>query len=75
MRTANVKDGFAIRNALTHGYKIAIISGGKNENIRKRYEKLGVEFIYMSAQNKEESQVMLFEDPLHLLDLLLIQLV
>lgn len=55
MRTANVKDGFAIRNALLNGYFIAIISGGHNENIKKRYSKLGVEHIYMSAINKEES--------------------
>ena len=52
MRTANVKDGFAIRNAVTHGYPIAIISGGKNENIRKRYQKLGVKFIYLEAKDK-----------------------
>lgn len=52
MRTTNVKDGFAIRNAATHGYPIAIISGGKNENIRKRYQQLGVEFIYLDVKDK-----------------------
>jgi 3-deoxy-D-manno-octulosonate 8-phosphate phosphatase (KDO 8-P phosphatase) len=52
MRTANVKDGFAIRNAILSGYPIAIISGGRNENIRKRYQKLGVEYIYIAAKDK-----------------------
>ncbi|MBN2806884.1 MAG: HAD hydrolase family protein [Prolixibacteraceae bacterium] len=55
MRTANLKDGFAIRYALQKDYTIAIISGGRNENIRKRYEKLGVPYIYLSAIDKEES--------------------
>lgn len=55
MRTANVKDGFAIRNAILNGYFVALISGGRNENIRKRYTKLGIEHIYLSATSKEES--------------------
>ncbi|MCF8363295.1 MAG: 3-deoxy-D-manno-octulosonate 8-phosphate phosphatase [Prolixibacteraceae bacterium] len=61
MRTANVKDGFAIRNALLSGYPMAIISGGKNENIKKRYEKLGVEHIYIAARDK----ITCFEDILN----------
>lgn len=55
MRTSNVKDGFALRNAITHGYPVAIISGSKNESVRKRYKSLGVEYIYLSVQNKMES--------------------
>lgn len=54
-RTANLKDGFAIRNAILNGYPIAIISGGKNEAVHRRYSKLGLKFIYMNAQNKEEA--------------------
>ncbi|MDA3879458.1 MAG: HAD hydrolase-like protein [Prolixibacteraceae bacterium] len=54
MRTANVKDGFAIRNALLNGYPMAIISGGKNENVAKRYKKLGIEHIYIAVGNKTE---------------------
>jgi 3-deoxy-D-manno-octulosonate 8-phosphate phosphatase (KDO 8-P phosphatase) len=52
MRTANVKDGYAIRNAIVQGYPIAIITGGKNDNIRKRYQNLGVEFIYIGVKEK-----------------------
>jgi 3-deoxy-D-manno-octulosonate 8-phosphate phosphatase (KDO 8-P phosphatase) len=52
MRTANVKDGYAIRNAIVHGFPIAIITGGKNENIRKRYNNLGVNFIYIGVKEK-----------------------
>jgi 3-deoxy-D-manno-octulosonate 8-phosphate phosphatase (KDO 8-P phosphatase) len=52
MLTANVKDGYAIRNAIVQGYPIAIITGGKNENIRKRYNNLGVTDIYIGAKEK-----------------------
>ena len=52
MRTANVKDGYAIRIAISKGFPIAIISGAKNENIRKRYNNLGIKDIYLAAKNK-----------------------
>jgi 3-deoxy-D-manno-octulosonate 8-phosphate phosphatase (KDO 8-P phosphatase) len=55
MRTTNVKDGFAIRNAVDNGYPIAIITGGRTPNIKLRHTKLGIEHIYMAAEDKTES--------------------
>ena len=52
IRTANVKDGFAIRTAIKAGYPIAIITGGYVERVRLRYEKLGVEYFYDKASDK-----------------------
>jgi 3-deoxy-D-manno-octulosonate 8-phosphate phosphatase (KDO 8-P phosphatase) len=52
VRTANVKDGYAIRNALNMGYHIGIITGGTIERVRLRYEKLGVPMIYMGVRDK-----------------------
>lgn len=52
VRTANVKDGFAIRNAIGFGYPIAIITGGYLERVRLRYEKLGVIYFYDQARDK-----------------------
>lgn len=52
VRTANVKDGYALRNALNMGYHIAIITGGAIERVRLRYEKLGVQLIYMGVRDK-----------------------
>ncbi len=52
VRTANVKDGFAIRNAISFGYPIAIITGGYIERVRFRYEKLGVKYYYDNARDK-----------------------
>ena len=51
-RTANVKDGFAIRNAIEFGYPVAIITGGYIERVRLRYEKLGVKYFYDRARDK-----------------------
>ena len=52
VRTANVKDGFAIRTALKAGYPVAIITGGFIERVKLRYEKLGVEYYYDKAHDK-----------------------
>ena len=54
VRTANVKDGFAIRNAIDFGYPVAVITGGYIERVRLRYEKLGVKFYYDKARDKVE---------------------
>lgn len=54
-RTSNVKDGFAIRYALTKGYPVGIITGAKNDVVRVRHEKLGVTDIYMAVKSKLES--------------------
>lgn len=54
VRTANVKDGFAIRNAIDFGYPIAIITGGNVERVRLRYNKLGIKYYYDKARDKVE---------------------
>jgi len=55
VRTANVKDGFAIRIAIKHGFPIAIITGGYIERVRLRHEKLGVVHYYDNIRDKTES--------------------
>jgi 3-deoxy-D-manno-octulosonate 8-phosphate phosphatase (KDO 8-P phosphatase) len=54
VRTANIKDGFAIVNAIKQGYTVGIITGGYTEEVRMRYEKLGIKHIYMKAGDKME---------------------
>ena len=54
IRTTNVKDGFAIRNAINFGFPIAIITGGYVERVRLRYQKLGVEHYYDKARDKSK---------------------
>ena len=52
LRQMNVKDGFALKTALLNGLNIFIISGGNNEGVRSRLEKLGIKDIYLGAHDK-----------------------
>ena len=52
LRTVNIKDGYAIQLAMKMGLRIAILSGCKIEVVRKRYEGLGMQDIYLGAAVK-----------------------
>jgi 3-deoxy-D-manno-octulosonate 8-phosphate phosphatase (KDO 8-P phosphatase) len=52
LRSFDTKDGYAIQCALQKGFKIAIISGGRNEAVRKRFKELGVVDVYLGAHYK-----------------------
>ncbi|MGC1514351.1 MAG: HAD-IIIA family hydrolase [Maribacter sp.] len=52
LRKMNVKDGYALKAALTKGYNVCIITGGTNEGVRVRLKALGVTDIYMGAHYK-----------------------
>lgn len=52
LRTVNIKDGYAIQLAMKMGLRIAIISGCRIEAVRKRYEGLGMEDIYLGTAVK-----------------------
>lgn len=52
MRTVNIKDGYAIQLAMKQGLRIVILSGAHTESIRVRYERLGVEDIYLKCAVK-----------------------
>jgi 3-deoxy-D-manno-octulosonate 8-phosphate phosphatase (KDO 8-P phosphatase) len=52
LRSFDTKDGYAMKCALVKGFKIAIITGGRNEAVRERFRELGVIDIYLGAHNK-----------------------
>lgn len=52
MRTVNIKDGYAIQLAQKMGLRIVILTGGWTEAVRLRYERLGVEDVYMGCAVK-----------------------
>lgn len=54
VRTANVKDGYAIRGALSAGFQVAVITGGFVERVKLRYQKLGVVHYYDNVNDKVE---------------------
>ena len=52
MRSVNIKDGYALQFAVKCGLVVAIITGGKTESVRKRYEGLGIKEVCMGAAVK-----------------------
>ena len=51
-RSMNIKDGFAIKMASTKGYPIAVITGANSESIRKRFNILGINDVYLRSARK-----------------------
>ena len=52
MRTVNIKDGYALQHAVKSGLVLAVITGGKTEAVRVRYEGLGLKDVYLGASVK-----------------------
>lgn len=52
MRTVNIKDGYAIQLAIKMGLRIVILTGGNSPSVRKRYEGLGCEDVFMGCAVK-----------------------
>ena len=52
MRTANIKDGYAMQLAVKKGLNLAIITGGKSEAVRQRYVGLGLQNVFMGVSVK-----------------------
>lgn len=51
-RSMNIKDGYAIVQAIRHGLNVVIISGSGNEGVRARLERLGISEIYLGVKDK-----------------------
>ncbi|MBK9292450.1 MAG: HAD-IIIA family hydrolase [Bacteroidetes bacterium] len=54
LRTANVKDGYALQLIRKLGYHIAIISGGYSPSMLRRFESLNIENVFLGVSNKLE---------------------
>src|SRR6056297_3698579 len=52
-RQMNIRDGFAVKHAAEAGYPIGIITGGEDEPVRWRFNKLGITNIYLASSDKE----------------------
>src|SRR5690606_9921634 len=65
LRTMNIRDGYAVKIAIRHGYKIIIISGGKSSGVVQRLRNLGVTNIHIGVENKLE----VYEELLEILEL------
>ena len=61
VRTMNTKDGYAMQLAIKQGYRIAIITGGRDKMVAERMKYLGVTDVYMGVSDKMDS----FQDLLY----------
>lgn len=52
LRTANVKDGYAIQLAIKKDYRIAMISGGKSKSMLNRFSALNLKDVFLGVENK-----------------------
>ncbi len=62
LRTMNARDGLAVKLALSMGYDIVIITGGKSQGVKKRFADLGVKEVYLDIQDKESLLDELFKE-------------
>jgi 3-deoxy-D-manno-octulosonate 8-phosphate phosphatase (KDO 8-P phosphatase) len=52
LRTANVRDGYAIQLAVKNGFQIAIISGGRSKSMSNRFRMLKVQHVFLGVEHK-----------------------
>ncbi|NUN04758.1 MAG: HAD-IIIA family hydrolase [Bdellovibrio sp.] len=61
-RFYSIRDGVGIKRLIDSGYKIAVITGSKAEDIRARVKALGIQFFYEGALDKQPSFLRLQEE-------------
>ena len=49
LRSANVRDGYAMQYAIKKGYRVVIISGGRSRSNLKRFNTLDVHDVFMGV--------------------------
>lgn len=54
-RTINIRDGYALQLAVKSGLQVAIITGARVEAVRKRYQILGIQDVFISCSRKNDT--------------------
>ncbi len=52
LRSANVKDGYALQLAMKLGYRIAVISGGFSKSMENRFGALKIKDVFLGVEDK-----------------------
>jgi len=55
VRKMNAKDGYAMQLAVRNGIRMAVITGGKSQEVKERLNGLGIKDVYLGASSKMES--------------------
>lgn len=53
-RTFHIKDGYAIEKAIQHGYRVAVVSAGNQDGVRKRLAFLGIKDVFMGGPTDQK---------------------
>lgn len=48
-RTFNIRDGYGIERAIKSGYRVAVVSAGNQDGVRKRLAFLGIKDVFMGG--------------------------
>jgi 3-deoxy-D-manno-octulosonate 8-phosphate phosphatase (KDO 8-P phosphatase) len=67
-RFFNVRDGYAVQMAIKSGYKIAVISGGKQKSIFTRLSSLGITDIFLGVSTDKKLEIFDFYLEKHALE-------
>ncbi len=62
LKEFNVKDGFAIKQWMRLGKKVAIVTGRDSKIVERRARELGVDYLYQGVKNKLEALLRIKED-------------
>lgn len=54
LRTANTKDGYALRLAAMCGLHVAVITGARESSVLSRYEAIGIHDVFLGSSVKTE---------------------
>lgn len=65
LRKMSIRDGLAIKKAVNEDFKVAVITGGKSEGVKKRLTALGIMDVYLGQKHKMEA----FEELLDIYEL------
>ena len=65
LRSMNIRDGYALKQAIRRGFRVCVITGGKSEGVKTRLKNLGVQDIYLGQSDKMEA----YEEYLYTYDL------
>ncbi len=52
IRVMNIKDGFAVKQALNAGFRLIVITGGNSQGVVKRLKGLGIKEVYWGIHDK-----------------------
>ena len=54
-RAFHIQDGYGMKTLMRAGIKVGIITGGNSKGVQKRFDYLGVDYLYMGNEDKRQA--------------------